>query len=71
MSYSQQDHYLKLLKDHGLVLDYQALIDKSFMVQLLPPMAAGEKYWDLIEKELHMEELMLQKDPDESEATDE
>jgi hypothetical protein len=53
-----------MLKEMGMVLDYQLLLDRSFMVRLLPPSSAGEKYWDLIEQDLIRQEELIHTDPE-------
>jgi hypothetical protein len=53
-----------MLKEMGMVLDYQCLLDRSFMVRLLPPSSAGEKYWNLIEQDLMKQEELIHTDPE-------
>lgn len=66
-SYGRQMSCLKMLKEMGMILEYQALLDRSFMVRLLPPSSAGEKYWDLIEQDLMKQDQLLDTDPSEGE----
>jgi hypothetical protein len=63
-SYGRQVSCLKMLKEMGMVLDYQCLLDRSFMVRLLPPSSAGEKYWNLIEQDLMKQEELIHTDPE-------
>lgn len=41
VSYSLQETSLKRLKEMGFISAYQVLLDKSFMVRLIPPASLG------------------------------